>query len=61
MTEDTKSGQESESPEQVSAREALELMKKFVERKDKFVDAVKTGKNRSVPAGKEDERLQQPL
>ena len=57
MTEDTKSGQESESPEQVSAGKSLERMKKFVERKDKFVDAVKTGKNRSVPAGKEDDRL----
>ena len=44
----------SESAEQVSAREALERMKRFVERKDKFVDAVKAGKNRSVPAGKED-------
>ena len=42
-----------ESPEQVSAREALERMTRFVERKDKFVDAVKAGKNRSVPAGKE--------
>ena len=39
----------SESPEQVSAREALDRMKRFVERKDKFVDAVKAGKNRGVP------------
>ena len=41
-----------ESPEQVSAREALDRMKRFVERKDKFVDAVKAGKDRGVPAGK---------
>ena len=41
-----------ESPEQVSDREALERMKRFVERKDKFVDAVKEGKNRSVSPGK---------
>jgi hypothetical protein len=41
-----------ESPEQVKAREALDRMKKFVERKDKFVNAVKAGKDRSVSAGK---------
>ena len=41
-----------ESPEQVAAGEALERMKRFVERKDKFVDAVKAGKIRGVPAGK---------
>ena len=42
----------SETPEQVSAREALERMKRFVDRKDKFVDAVKAGKDRGVSAGK---------
>ena len=41
-----------ESPEQVSKREALDRMQRFVERKDKFVDAVKAGKDRGVSAGK---------
>jgi len=40
-----------ESPEQVETREALDRMKKFVERKDNFVNAVKTGKDRGVSAG----------
>ena len=39
------------SPEQVGVREALDRMKKFVERKDQFVNAVKTGKDRGVSAG----------
>ena len=41
-----------ESPEQVSANEALDRMRRFVERKDKFVNAVKAGKDRGVSAGK---------
>jgi len=41
-----------ESPEQVTARQALDRMKRFVERKGKFVDAVKAGKDRGVSAGK---------
>ena len=41
-----------ESSEQVSANEALDRMKRFVERKDKFVDAVKAGKDRGVSSGK---------
>ena len=41
-----------ESAEQISAREALDRMERFVERKDKFVDAVKAGKDRGVSAGK---------
>jgi hypothetical protein len=45
-------GKNSDSPEQISDREALERIKRFVERKDKFVDAVKAGKNRGVSAGK---------
>lgn len=41
-----------ESSEQVTARDALDRMKRFIERKGKFIDAVKAGKNRGVPAGK---------
>ena len=41
------------SSEQISADEALDRMNRFVERKDKFVDAVKAGKDRGVSAGKE--------
>lgn len=52
MNSEDENNKNSESAEQVSARDALERMRKFVERKDKFVDAVKAGKNRGVPAGK---------
>lgn len=51
MNSEDANDKNSETAEQVSAREALERMRKFVERKDKFVDAVKAGKNRSVPTG----------
>ena len=37
--------QTSESPEQISAREALKRMKAFEERKEKFVAAVKKSKD----------------
>ena len=40
-----------ESPEQVSERESLERMKRFVERKELFVNAVKAGKDRGLSAG----------
>ena len=40
------------SPEQVDARDALDRMKKFVDRKESFVNAVKAGKDRSVSTGK---------
>ena len=40
-----------DSSEQVARDEALKRMKRFVERKELFVNAVKKGKDRGVSAG----------
>jgi flagellar motility protein MotE (MotC chaperone) len=39
-----------ESPEQVSSAEALQRMKRFIDRKEQFVNVVKKGKDRGLPA-----------
>ena len=43
--------EQQDSPEQVSQDKALRRMKRFIERKEQFVDAVKKSKDRGVPAG----------
>lgn len=48
MTSNAANNKGNDSPEQVSAREALDRMKKFIERKDRFVNAVKADKNRRL-------------
>ena len=40
------------SPEQVSGQEALERMKTFADRKEKFIAAIKTSKDRDIPSGR---------
>jgi hypothetical protein len=45
-----KTASEKGSAEQISADEALRRMKRFVDRKERFVDAVKKGKDRGLPS-----------
>ena len=40
----------SESPEQITADEALARMRSFTERKEKFIAAIKKSKDRDIPA-----------
>jgi hypothetical protein len=49
MTEKTERA--SDSPEQISAEEALKRMKTFAERKERFIAAIKESKDRDLPAG----------
>lgn len=41
-----------ETPEQVSAKEALERMRDFINRKEEFVNAVKANKDRRLRSEK---------
>ncbi len=43
-----KSSKKQDSPEQVSSEESLARMKSFVERRDKFIAAVKKSKDRGL-------------
>lgn len=45
-----KSADNKESAEQVTADEAMRRMKRFVDRREQFVDAVKKGKDRNISA-----------
>ena len=45
-----KKAENKDSAEQVSNDEALRRMKRFIDRKEQFVNAVKKGKDRGVPA-----------
>ena len=47
-----KGRRQSDSPEQVSAAEALERMKTFNKRKEKFIAAVKKSKDRNIHSAK---------
>ena len=54
MRSDAANDKGQDSAEQVSVREALERMKKFIERKDRFVNAVKADKNRRLSPRKKE-------
>ena len=43
-------GQNAGSPVQVTAEEALQRMKRFAERKEKFVAAIKKSQDRNISA-----------
>ena len=45
-----KKAENKDSAEQVSNDEALRRMKRFIDRKEQFVNAFKKGKDRGVPA-----------
>jgi hypothetical protein len=45
----------SDSPEQVTAEEALRRMKSYAERKEKFIAAIKESPDRDIPSAERPE------